>query len=112
MSWIGVLPSGGMASTPRRPSKKRDENQAAASILSQIISDTEKPTQDEISRVMADLGSKGGKKGGPARARSLSDRRRRQIASQAAKARWKVSMKGSTSRMHAATTKKATAFVS
>ena len=91
MTWISVLPSGGMAIARKKP-KKMDANQAAASILSQIIFETETvspPTPDEVSRVMADLGRRGGKRGGPARAKKLSKKRLRQIASQAAKARWK-----------------------
>jgi len=41
-----------------------------------------------ISEVMAELGRRGGPKGGPARARALSPERRRQIARRAAAARW------------------------
>lgn len=92
MTWFCVLGSGGMPSAPKK--RKLDANEAAASIVSQIISETETPpapTRDEISRVMADLGRRGGKRGGPARAEALSKKRRKQIASQAAKARWKAS---------------------
>jgi hypothetical protein len=35
-----------------------------------------------------EAGRKGGKKGGPARAKSLSPRRRKQIATKASRARW------------------------
>jgi hypothetical protein len=48
-----------------------------------------KPTADEVRRVMSALGKIGGPKGGAARAESLSKRRRSQIATEAAKARWK-----------------------
>jgi len=47
-----------------------------------------KPTPKMISEVMAELGRRGGPKGGPARARALSPERRRQIARRAAAARW------------------------
>jgi hypothetical protein len=41
-----------------------------------------------ISRVMADMGRKGGRIGGKRRLVTLSDKRRREIATKAAKARW------------------------
>jgi hypothetical protein len=45
-------------------------------------------TKSEISRVMADLGRRGGKIGGAKRAASLTPERRREIALKAARARW------------------------
>jgi hypothetical protein len=42
------------------------------------------PTQDEVRRVMASLG----KKGGPARAESMTPERRKEIAAKGAEARW------------------------
>lgn len=47
-----------------------------------------RPTQAEISAVMAELGRRGGKIGGHSRARSLTPARRRAIALKAARARW------------------------
>jgi hypothetical protein len=47
------------------------------------------PTPDEIRRVMSALGRRGGPKGGKARAQSLSQDRRKEIAKKAAAARWK-----------------------
>lgn len=41
-----------------------------------------------VSQVMAEMGRKGGKIGGKRRLETLSDRRRSQIAKQAAEARW------------------------
>ena len=41
-----------------------------------------------LSQVMRAIGSKGGKIGGKRRLETLSDERRKEIASQAAKARW------------------------
>ena len=46
------------------------------------------PSLDEVSRVMAALGRKGGKVGGKARANALSKERRSEIAQKAAKKRW------------------------
>jgi hypothetical protein len=42
-----------------------------------------------ISRVMAEMGRKGGKIGGKRRLETLTDARRSEIAAQAAKTRWK-----------------------
>jgi hypothetical protein len=47
------------------------------------------PTTDELRRVMSALGKIGGRKGGKARAKSLSKQRRKEIAIRAAVARWK-----------------------
>lgn len=46
------------------------------------------PTSDEIRRVMSALGKIGGPLGGAARAESLSQKRRTEIALKAAQARW------------------------
>jgi hypothetical protein len=46
------------------------------------------PTGDEISRVMAELGRKGGRIGGKNRAASMTPERRREIALKAARSRW------------------------
>jgi phage gp16-like protein len=48
------------------------------------------PSKDEVSRVMAALGRKGGKVGGNARANALTKERRSEIAKAAAKKRWGV----------------------
>jgi hypothetical protein len=44
-----------------------------------------------LSRVMAEMGRKGGRIGGKRRLATLTDERRREIASEAAKARWSKS---------------------
>jgi len=52
----------------------------------------EEPKEDERSPVqqyLAEIGRKGGLKGGKARARSLSARKRKAIAKKAAESRWK-----------------------
>ncbi len=71
-----------MAKTPRRP---RDPNQLAKAIVD--IATGEMPTT-RLS-VTEERASKAGAKGGPARANALTPEQRAQIASVAAKARWK-----------------------
>jgi hypothetical protein len=77
-----------------KPIKKklpRDVNQLAREVakLSTEPKEPEPPTKDEISRVMSELGRRGGKIGGKRRLDTLSDEQRREFASNAAKARWK-----------------------
>ena len=71
---------------PKRSSRPKDENQIAASIISQINqSAIENPTKNPAAVA---LGRLGGLKGGPARKEALSARRRKQIARKAAQSRW------------------------
>lgn len=71
-----------MSKTPKRP---RDANQLAKLVTDIATGDlAEKPVN-----AMELRASKGGLKGGPARARALTDRERSEIASVAANARWK-----------------------
>jgi hypothetical protein len=69
---------------PKRSSK--DINQLAKSIVDQVTQEAE--AQPEKNPAAVALGRMGGLKGGRARAKKLSDRRRKQIAKKAAKARW------------------------
>lgn len=74
-----------MAKT-KRPT---DTNQKAKSIVDIAIGDNEdKVSQDAIKSAAAALGRKGGLKGGPARAKALSSKKRSEIAKKAAAARW------------------------
>jgi hypothetical protein len=75
------------ASSPRRSS---DPNLLAHQLIREMTEKVYDPavTQDEVSRVMAALGRKGGKIGGRKRADSLTKARRREIALKAARARW------------------------
>ena len=82
---------------PKRSSKSRptDPNELAAHIVKEATSeDNEREDQPMIepprkkNRAAVTLGRKGGKKGGPARAKKLSPERRREIAQKAAQARW------------------------
>jgi hypothetical protein len=75
-------------STPRRPT---DTNQIAHLLVERsTVEPTEsiEPTKEEISRVMAALGHRGGKVGGKKRAASLSPEKRSEIARKAARSRW------------------------
>ena len=76
---------------PKRISSKlKDPNQIAAAVVA--LSTADEPTDLDkatLSRVMAAMGRKGGKIGGKMRLKTLSAARRKQIARNAAKARWK-----------------------
>ena len=86
---------------PKRTSKpKLDAVQNARRVVMASVGDTE-PAQappsskSMISQVMAEMGRKGGLIGGKRRLETLSDRRRSQIAKQAAIARWSKKKKKS-----------------
>jgi hypothetical protein len=72
--------------------KKRptDINQKAKSIVDIATGESEDTLKekDQLKAAAAALGKKGGLKGGPARAESLTAKRRSEIAKKAAKARW------------------------
>lgn len=80
---------------PKRSSKREDANQTAHRTLLEAIGEKPKtppkPTPDKKKKLAAavELGRLGGKKGGPARAASLSATERRAIAQRAAEIRWK-----------------------
>jgi hypothetical protein len=81
---------------PRRSTKSEDPNLFAKSILDQIIAkhDPESLAEDNAIKesgknpAAVALGRLGGKKGGKARAASLTNEQRHKIAVGAAKARW------------------------
>lgn len=75
----------------RRSSKlPKDSNQLAAEIvrLSTEEPNQQLPGRSALSVYFANIGSKGGKKGGKARAEKLTKRERHEIAQNAAKSRW------------------------
>lgn len=77
---------------PKRSSKPpSDENVAAADAIARLTGSDQPPRTRKAlrSQAAAILGSMGGKKGGPARAKALSKARRAAIAKKAAQARWK-----------------------
>lgn len=80
----------------RRSSKKlpKDPNQLAYEIV-RISTEDEEPAPEEpkkerspISEYLAEIGRRGGLKGGKARAEKLTPEQRKEIARKAAKARW------------------------
>lgn len=76
---------------PKRSSiPPADPNEAAHAVLKRLtdkVGDAD-TTKAERSAIAALLGSRGGKKGGKARAEKLSPERRAEIARQAARKRW------------------------
>ena len=72
---------------PKHSSKSKDENQIAASILSNFTS----PSEPLKNPAAVALGRLGGLKGGKARAAKLSSAKRKAIAKKAAAKRWKKS---------------------
>jgi hypothetical protein len=74
----------------KRPGEKRDFMQVAREVVEKDGSPLDIPPDTRDPHFVA-LGSKGGKKGGKARAKQLSSKRRSAIAKKAADARWKRS---------------------
>lgn len=77
---------------PKRSRKKKppsDINILASSIVESVTKDEPEPRESASKNPHAvALGRLGGLKGGPARAKKLSAKRRKQIAKNAAQARW------------------------
>lgn len=69
---------------PKRSRKPTDINLIASEILKATTQETDK------NPAAVALGKLGGLKGGPARAKKLSAKRRKEIAKKAARARWSV----------------------
>lgn len=67
-----------------------DPNQAAALTVRLATGESDEvlPARDAVTKYLAEIGRRGGKKGGKARAAKLSDKRKREIARKAANARW------------------------
>jgi hypothetical protein len=75
-----------MAKPPRRP---RDPNQLANFIVKAATGELPPEPEDKRHPGAVALGRLGGAKGGTARAKSLSPKRRKAIAKRAAAARWR-----------------------
>ena len=75
----------------RRSSKSlpKDPNKLAYQIV-KLSTEEPEPLKErsEISKYLSEIGKRGGLKGGPARARKLSARKRKEIAQRAAEMRW------------------------
>jgi hypothetical protein len=68
----------------------KDVNQMAFRTVQLSTQETEqKPSRSLISRIMSEMGKKGGKVSGKRRMTNISSERRREIALKAAQARWK-----------------------
>lgn len=80
---------------PRRKSisKPEDEVQSARRVFDTVITESESISLSMISRVMSEMGKKGGSKGGKMRLVTMTPERRSEVASLAAKARWKKKAK-------------------
>jgi hypothetical protein len=79
---------------PKRISRPSDVNQAAHLMVERSTAEPEivppaKTSRSEISRIMAEMGRKGGKIGGKRRLKTMTKAERSKIATKAAKARWK-----------------------
>lgn len=73
----------------QRSKRPRDVNQLAHQLVKlSTQADDEKPTASEISRVMKELGKRGGRIGGKRRAQGMTDEERSNAAALAARARW------------------------
>jgi len=67
----------------------KDANKRAFEIVKLSTEEPEEqPERSEISKYLAEIGRKGGLKGGKARAESLTAKKRSEIAKKAAKTRW------------------------
>lgn len=74
----------------KNPKRPKDTNQLAKSIVALATGEiTEMLTKDGKNPHAVALGRMGGLKGGKARAKALSAKKRSEIAKRAAKARWK-----------------------
>jgi hypothetical protein len=79
---------------PKRISKKlKDPNQIAAAIVALSTAEEPQTDRETLSRVMAEMGRKGGKIGGKRSLQTMSATERNKRARKAAKARWTVPQK-------------------
>ncbi len=73
----------------KKSTKSRDVNQMAKNIIAQITGEAPRETPPVKNAAAVELGRLGGMKGGKARAKALSAKKRKEIAKKAAAARWK-----------------------
>lgn len=76
---------------PKKPKLRKDENEVAYGIVQAMIGEGPRPLppgEREKNPEAVSRGSKGGKKGGKARAAKLGQAERQAIAKKAASARW------------------------
>ena len=77
-----------LAITAKKKKRPTDLNLLAASIVKDATNDQPTVSNDGKNLHAVSLGRLGGLKGGPARAKKLSKKKRSEIARKAAKARW------------------------
>jgi hypothetical protein len=79
---------------PNKQKRPKDLNQLAHHLVNISTgtqdNDIELPTKAQISRLMAELGRKGGKIGGKQRLKTMTAKERSEVAKKAAQARWKA----------------------
>jgi hypothetical protein len=74
---------------PKRISKKlTDPNQIAAAVVALSIQEEPPTDSATLSRVMAEMGRKGGRIGGKRRLETMTQKQRKAAAIKAARARW------------------------
>lgn len=75
----------------KKDARPTDVNQLARHMVELMTEPTEpaEPTKEEMSKVMAALGRRGGKIGGKRRLETMTDEERSAVALKAARARWK-----------------------
>jgi hypothetical protein len=73
-----------------RPKRPRDINQLAYQLVKESTEEKSEPPifKSEISRVMAEMGRRGGKIGGKRRLKTMTPEERTEVAAKAARARW------------------------
>ena len=75
---------------PKRISKRlSDPNQLALAIVKLSTGQTVLPDAETLSRIMAEMGRRGGKIGGKRRLKTMTSEQRSAVATKAANARWK-----------------------
>ena len=89
----------GMPKRLSKPKRPKDPSQWAHQIVRESTEENPPPvvTKAEVSRVMATMGRKGGKKGGKRRLVTMTPERRSEVATLAARTRW-AKVKASESR--------------
>jgi hypothetical protein len=79
-----------MPKRSRKPKRTKDVNQIAHQLVARSTEENPTPTIKRlaISQFMAEMGRRGGKKGGKARAAKMTPEERSKSASDAARSRW------------------------
>ncbi len=76
-------------SKPKRAKRPTDINQLAYQLVKESTEEKEPSvSKSEISRVMREMGRRGGKKGGKRRLETMTAQQRSEVAHKAAQARW------------------------